>query len=135
MTAVEQRENVAAVHRAWKLHFDNVRHSLINGFYQSWDLHPAQLPARYAAVYDFFQSARGAATARLRNFVAQATHATMMGDVFDDAATGQGLLNFFARGLACGALTMDEARETGLSVGELQGRSFLTIVENRRRLR
>jgi hypothetical protein len=135
LTAVEQRENVAAVHRAWKLHFDNVRHSLINGFYQSWDLHPAQLPARYAAVYDFFQSARAAATARLRNFVEQATHATMMGDVFDDAATGQGLLNFFARGLACGALTMDEARETGLSVGELQGRSFLTIVENRRRLR
>jgi citrate lyase beta subunit len=135
LTAAEERENTAAVHRAWKLHYDNVRHSMINGFYQSWDLHPAQLPVRYAAVYEFFQSARGAATARLRNFVEQATHATLAGDVFDDAATGQGLLNFFARGLACGALTMDEARETGLSVGELQGRSFLTIVENRRRVR
>jgi citrate lyase beta subunit len=135
LTTAEQRENTAVVHRAWKLHFDNVRHSLISGFYQSWDLHPAQLPARYAAVYDFFHAARSAATMRLRNFVEQATRATLVGNVFDDAATGQGLLNFFARGLACGALTMDEARETGLSVGELQGRSFLTIVENRRRLR
>jgi hypothetical protein len=135
LTPAQQRENTAVVHRGWKVHFDNVRHSLISGFYQSWDLHPAQLPARYAAVYDFFHAARSAATTRLRNFVDQATHATLVGNLFDDAATGQGLLNFFARGLACGALTMDEARETGLSVGELQGRSFLTIVENRRRLR
>ena len=22
------------VHRAWKLHFDDIRHSLVNGFYQ-----------------------------------------------------------------------------------------------------
>ena len=135
LTSAQQRENAAVVHRAWKRHFDNVRQSLIGGFYQSWDLHPAQLPPRYAAVYAFFHGARSAATARLRNFVEQATHATLVGNVFDDAATGQGLLNFFARGLACGALTMAEARETGLSVGELQGRSFLTIVENRRRLR
>jgi uncharacterized protein DUF6986 len=135
LTSAQERENTAVVHRAWKLHYDNVRQSLIGGFYQSWDLHPAQLPPRYAAVYAFFHGARSAATARLRNFVDQATHATLVGNVFDDAATGQGLLNFFARGLACGALTMAEARETGLSVGELQGRSFLTIVENRRRLR
>jgi citrate lyase beta subunit len=134
LSAVEQRENAAGVHRAWRVHFDNIRHSMISGFYQSWDLHPAQLPARYAAVYDFFHSARAAATARLRNFVEQATHATLVGSVFDDAATGEGLLNFFARGLSCGALTMAEALETGLSASELQGRSFLTIVENRRRL-
>ena len=55
-----------------------------------------------------------------------------MGDVFDDAATGQGLLNFFVRGLSSGALTVDEAREAGLAVEELQGRSFLRILENRR---
>jgi len=131
----QQRENTATVHRAWKRHFDNVRASLVDGFYQSWDLHPAQLPIRYAAVYDFFLSAHRSATARLRNFVEQATHATIIGDEFDDAATGQGLLNFFARGLACGALTLDEARETGLTGDELGGRSFLTIVRNRARQR
>ena len=43
-----------AVHRAWKLHAGNVRHALVNGIYQGWDLHPAQLPSRYTAVFAFF---------------------------------------------------------------------------------
>ena len=120
------------VHRAWKLHYDDIRHSLVNGFYQGWDLHPAQLPTRYAAVYAFFLSARTAATTRLRNFVEKAAQATLVGDVFDDAATGQGLLNFFVRGLSSGALTMEEAAETGLTQEELQGRSFVQILERRK---
>ena len=74
-----------------------------------------------------------AAAARLRNFVAQATHATLVGDVFDDAATAQGLLNFFVRGVSSGALTLDEAAETGLTLDELRARSFRKIVEQRRR--
>jgi citrate lyase beta subunit len=119
------------VHRAWRMHFDDVRHSLVNGFYQGWDLHPAQLPTRYAAVYAFFLSALPAATARLRNFVEKAAQATLVGDVFDDAATGQGLLNFFVRGLNSGALTPEEAAATGLSADELQGRSFTKILEAR----
>ena len=132
LTDTQRRENVDAIHRAWKLHYDDVQHSLVNGYYQGWDLHPAQLPSRYVAVYSFFLAALPAATARLRNFVDKAAQATLVGDVFDDAATGQGLLNFFARGLSSGALTLDEARETGLSVEELQGRSFLRILERRR---
>lgn len=132
LTDDERRDNRGVVHRAWKLHFDDARHSLVNGFYQGWDLHPGQLPTRYAAVYAFFLSARPAATARLRNFVDKATQATLVGDVFDDAATGQGLLNFFVRGLSSGALTLDEARETGLTKEELQGRSFVKILEARR---
>lgn len=119
------------VHGAWKRHFDDVRHSLVNGYYQGWDLHPAQLPTRYAAVYAFFLSARPAATARLRNFVEKAAQATLVGDVFDDAATGQGLLNFFVRGVSAGALTLEEAAETGLTPDELQGRSFTRILEAR----
>ena len=133
LTAAQRHENRNAVYRAWKIHYDDAMHSLVNGFYQGWDLHPAQLPTRYAAVYAFFLSARPAATARLRNFVEKAAQATLVGDVFDDAATGQGLLNFFARGLSSGALTMSEARETGLTPDELHGRSFLKILENRRR--
>jgi citrate lyase beta subunit len=133
LTTGERLENRRAVHHAWKIHFDDAMHSLVNGYYQGWDLHPAQLPTRYAAVYVFFLSARPAATARLRNFVEKAAQATLVGDVFDDAATGQGLLNFFARGLSSGALTLDEARETGLTPDELQGRSFLKILDNRTR--
>src|SRR5687767_10538754 len=101
------------VHHAWKIQFDDITHSLVNGYYQGWDLHPAQLPIRYAALYAFFLAALPAATARLRNFVDRAAQATLVGDVFDDAATGQGLLNFFARGLSSGAITIDEATATG----------------------
>ena len=132
LTDPQRRANAEAIHRAWKTHYDDAMHSLVNGYYQGWDLHPAQLPTRYAAVYTFFLSALPAATARLRNFVEKAAQATLVGDVFDDAATGQGLLNFFVRGLSSGALTLDEARETGLTVEELQGRSFLKILEARR---
>src|SRR5262249_51949827 len=105
---------------AWKLHADDVRHSLVNGIYQGWDLHPAQLPGRYAAVYGFFLEGLAAASERLKNFVAKAAQATLIGDVFDDAATGQGLLNFFLRGLSCGAITEDEALATGLTIDEIR---------------
>ena len=128
----QARENAAFVHHAWKVHFADATHSLVNGYYQGWDLHPAQLPTRYAAVHAFFLSALPAATARLRNFVEKAAQATLVGDVFDDAATGQGLLNFFIRGVSCGALTPDDVQASGLSLDELQTRSFLKILEGRR---
>ncbi len=132
LTAEQIRENHAAVHAASRLHFEQIRHSLLNGFYQGWDLHPAQLPSRYAAVYSFFLEGLEAASLRLKNFITKAAQATLVGDVFDDAATGQGLLNFFLRGLACGALSVDEARATGLSVEELGTRSFAQILARRR---
>ncbi len=135
LTPEQLRENREAVRRAWKLHYDHVRHSLVGAYYQGWDLHPAQLPTRYAAVYAFFLSGLSAASARLKNFVEKAAQATLVGDVFDDAATGQGLLNFFLRGLNCGAITFEEARATGLTLEEFQGRSFLKILEARKRAR
>ena len=132
MTDEQKRENQRAVHAAWRLHADDIRHSLTNGFYQGWDLHPAQLPSRYGAAYGFFLKGLPAASERLKNFVGKAAQATLVGDVFDDAATGQGLLNFFLRGVNCGALTEEEALETGLTLDELRGRSFLKILNNRR---
>ena len=54
LSATQLEENRASVHRAWRLHYDDVRHSLSNALYQGWDLHPAQLPTRYAALYAFF---------------------------------------------------------------------------------
>jgi len=97
------------------------QHSLVGGFYQGWDLHPAQLPTRYAAVYAFFLESLDAASERLRNFVEKAAKATLVGDVFDDAATGQGLLNYFLRAINCGAITKEEALGlSGLTLAELQ---------------
>ena len=84
-------------------------------------------------MYGFFLEGLEAASLRLRRFVEQAAQATLVGDVFDDAATGQGLLNFFLRGLNCGAITEAEAQATGLSLAELRTRSFLKILEGRRR--
>jgi citrate lyase beta subunit len=128
----QKRENARAVHAAWRLHADDVRHSLANGFYQGWDLHPAQLPSRYGTVYAFFLRSLPATADRLKNFVNKAAQATLHGDTFDDAATGQGLLNFFLRGVNCGALTEQEALSTGLTIEEFRGRSFLKILNRRK---
>ena len=132
LTAEQEAENAAVVHRAWKLHYEHVRHSLKNAFYQGWDLHPAQLPTRYAAVFTFFLEGLDAASERLRNFVEKAAQATLIGDVFDDAATGQGLLNYFLRAINCGSITEQEALDlTSLSLEELRSGSFVKILENR----
>jgi citrate lyase beta subunit len=132
LTAQQQADNRAAMGEAWRLHYRDVIHSLEGGFYQGWDLHPAQLVTRYAALYLFFLDGIEAAGARLKNFVAKAAQATLVGNVFDDAATGQGLLNFFLRGINSGAVTEAEAlRMTGLTEEEFRGRSFTRIMSSR----
>lgn len=135
LTKEQMDENREVVHRAWKLHYDHIQHSLVNAFYQGWDLHPAQLPTRYAAVYSFFLDSLDAASDRLKNFVEKAAKATLVGDVFDDAATGQGLLNYFLRAINCGALAEAEAVErSGLTLPELRSASFVKILKNRQAL-
>ncbi|MFD2784598.1 DUF6986 family protein [Hymenobacter rubripertinctus] len=126
------RENRESVHNAWRQGFQHTTHSLINGLYQGWDLNPAQLPMRYAATYAFFLSSYDDALHRLKSFVERAAISTLTGDIFDDAATGQGLLNFFLRALNCGAITEEEVRATGLTTEEIQSRSFFRILEGRR---
>lgn len=126
-------DDPGVVHHAMKLHYDHIRHSLSHGYYQGWDLHPAQLVTRYAALYAFFLEGLEAAGERLTKFVESAAKATMVGEVFDDAATGQGLLNHFLRAINSGAITDEEATaRTGLTMDELRTRSFLKILEGRR---
>jgi len=132
-TEQEIEENRIVVHRAMRLHFEQVQRSLLHAYYQGWDLHPAQLPTRFAAVYAFFLQGFEAAATRLKNFIGKAAQATLVGDVFDDAATGQGLLNFFLRAYNCGAITEEEALSSGLTLEELRSRSFLKILDARRR--
>ena len=132
LSAKQIIENKKAVQNAWRRHFNNVTHSLIDGFYQSWDLHPAQLVARYAAVYAFFIESKDEQAKRLRGFLDKATQAMLTGNLFDDAASAQGLLNFFIRAISCGAMREKEVlEETGLSSEELQSASFVKIMENR----
>jgi citrate lyase beta subunit len=132
LTRAQQNENRETVHRAWRLHYEHIQHSLVTAYYQGWDLHPAQLPTRYAAVYSFFLQGLDSAAARLKNFVEKAAKATLVGDVFDDAATGQGLLNYFLRAINCGAISeADAQRLTGVTPEELRLGSFLKILNNR----
>ncbi|MFM2208222.1 MAG: hypothetical protein RL213_2197 [Bacteroidota bacterium] len=132
LTDAQLAENKAVVHRAWKLCFGHTMHSLRNGFYQGWDLNPAQLPMRYAAVYAFFLESYEDAAIRLRHFVEKAAQATLSGDIFDDAATGQGLLNYFLRAMNSGAIDEQEATVTGLTLDEIRSRSFYRILQGRR---
>jgi citrate lyase beta subunit len=87
------------VHAAWALHARLVRRSLERGFYQGWDLHPAQLPTRYAATYAFFADGRDAAVTRLRRYLDRRS-----GGILDEPATARALAGFLLRGLDCGAL-------------------------------
>jgi citrate lyase beta subunit len=132
LSSAQRVENRAVVHAAWRLSHRHIRHSLEGGYYQGWDLHPGQLPVRYAACYGFFLEGLKSAAERLENFIAKAAQATLVGDVFDDAATGQGLLNYFLRALNCGAIDLSDIARTGLTPAEVELRSFAKILGARR---
>ncbi len=132
LTKEQTKENFRVVRNAWRAHYNNVTNSLINGFYQSWDLHPAQLPARYAAVYAFFLESAAEQGKRLNNFIERATQANLTGNTFDDAASANGLLNFFARAASCGAMSEAEILEAAnLTVEELNSGSFIKIMNGK----
>ncbi|MEV4867757.1 DUF6986 family protein [Streptomyces syringium] len=105
------------VHDAWRLHHRLVRRSLARAYYQGWDMHPAHLPTRYAAVYAFYREGLDRAAARLVAYVGRAG-----GEVMDEPATARALSGFLLRGLDCGALDTEEvARLTGLTRADLDG--------------
>jgi citrate lyase beta subunit len=112
----------ADVHRAWQLHAGLVRRALERGFYQGWDLHPAQLVTRYTATYAFFRAALPAAGARLAAYVSRVD-----GGVLDEPATAKALATVVLRGLDCGALDVAEVEAAaGLdraALDRLAGRS------------
>jgi citrate lyase beta subunit len=81
--------------RAWRLHFQDVRHSLVSGFYHGWDLHPAQLVTRYLAAYGFFR---------------ECLESTAGGSVLEDPAARGVRASLVGRAVDCGAINDDEAR-------------------------
>ncbi len=93
----------ADLERGWETHLRLVRRSLQRGFYQGWDLHPHQLPTRYAATFAFFREGLDDANSRLRAWAAREP-----GPVADEPATVKALAGFLVRGVDCGALTSDE---------------------------
>lgn len=135
LTEAHRDENKRLMHAGWLKHFQNVSASMADGLYQSWDLHPNQLVARYAAVYAFFLSEADAQAARLKTFLGKATQASLTGNTFDDAATAQGIVNFFRRGLDCGAFDAEEIKKLiGVNADDLS-KSFSEIAGGSRRKR
>ncbi|HEY2691108.1 MAG TPA: aldolase/citrate lyase family protein [Streptosporangiaceae bacterium] len=107
---------------AWGLHARLVRRSLERGFYQGWDMHPAQLASRYAATFGFFREGLPAAAARLRSYVERTP-----GRVLEEPATARALAGYLGRGLDCGAITEPElAALTGLDRAGLDQLAVLT---------
>jgi hypothetical protein len=132
LTEAQRDENREAVHRAWRLSYGHIRRSLEEGFYQGWDLHPAQLPARYAACFAFFRDGFAPAAARLRAFVDASVRASAQ--IADEPATGQALLAYVQRAFACGAVDETDLETTGITSAELALPSIPKILEARRRL-
>ncbi|MDT0424361.1 DUF6986 family protein [Streptomyces evansiae] len=91
------------VHAAWRLHHHLVSRALARAYYQGWDMHPAQLPTRYAAVYAFYRADWERTADRLAAYAARAS-----GDVLDEPATARALAGHLLRGADCEALGMDE---------------------------
>jgi hypothetical protein len=100
--------DTAAVRAAWQLHADLVRRSLERGFYQGWDLHPAQLASRYAATFRFFTDGLDAARARLAAYEA-AHEVSQQTGIADEPATARALTDYLARAVACGAIPEEAA--------------------------
>ncbi|WP_020661697.1 DUF6986 family protein [Amycolatopsis benzoatilytica] len=88
---------------AWAEHLRLVRRSLENGFYQGWDLHPHQLPTRYAATYTFYREGAPAAAKRLQDYASKTA-----GGVLDEPATAEALARYLLGGYRCGALAESE---------------------------
>jgi citrate lyase beta subunit len=110
------REQVIA---AWQLHARLVRRSLERGFYQGWDLHPAQLVSRYAATYAFFREGLPAAAERLRAYADRAASGQ------EEPATARALAGYLISGLDCGAVTAAEiAARTGMDAASVRVVSY-----------
>ncbi len=95
------------VHHIWAEHARLVRRSLERGFYQGWDLHPAQLPTRFAATYLFFRDDIYFVVARLQGYLGLLGQGDDPGQYLDEPATAQALAQFVLRGVDCGALSAE----------------------------
>ena len=113
---VGSKEQVIA---AWQLHAGLVRRSLERGFYQGWDLHPAQLVSRYAASYAFYRQGFGGACDRLRSYAERSAAG------LEEPATGRALAGYLSRALNCGAVTEVELKaQTGWDQDKLRHLRF-----------
>lgn len=99
---VPRNDGSDEINRTWAAHSEHVRHSLANGFYQGWDLHPAHLPSRYAIVYAFHLDGVDEVIGRVKAWHEQS--AAKGNGLMDEPATIKALSARLQRAVDCGAL-------------------------------
>ncbi|MBP2323733.1 citrate lyase beta subunit [Kibdelosporangium banguiense] len=105
-----------AVLAAWRVHYGLVRRSLEHGFFQGWDMHPAQLVTRYAAVFGYYRESLAGDARRLAAYATRAESGLL-----DEPATAQALSASLLRSVDCGAATAEEITQaTGLHLDVLR---------------
>ena len=106
------------VHAVWRRHAADVRHSLRAGFPQGWDLHPAHLVSRYAAVYGWLLPHLDDAAERVLAWRGRSS----AGAILDEPSTVTSLLRFLRFAASSGAVEEDEVlAASGLVRSELFG--------------
>ncbi len=131
--SVEDRENREVVHRAFRHHAERVRRQLAEGYRQGWDLHPAQVVSRRAAILTTYAEGRDHVLRRMDSFLAAGAQAVRTGTAFDDAASARALLSELRRGLRLG---LDDADLVSaflcVHVDDLLNASLLDLARRRR---
>ncbi|HUG84611.1 MAG TPA: hypothetical protein VMM13_08590 [Euzebya sp.] len=102
-------DTAEAVHRVWRRHADDVRHSLAHGFVQGWDLDASHLVSRYAVIYADLLTGIEEVMDRLAAWYGQTTP----GEVLDEPATVTVLHRVLRRAIDCGAVTAEDAVARG----------------------
>lgn len=109
LTPEQISENQQHIRFAWLTHYANCKRAIEQGIYQGWDLHPAQVPARLVAEFAHIAENIDSAQDRLRSYKENSERSTLTGGVFDDAATGRGLISFIERATLLGAVASNDA--------------------------
>ncbi|MEZ0072370.1 DUF6986 family protein [Planotetraspora sp. GP83] len=94
LAAAPASESAEDVNGLLRRHSALVRHSLSNGYYQGWDMHPSHLISRYATVYAFHLALYEDYLERVRAWEEQREG---VGGVLDEPATIKTLVAALAR--------------------------------------
>lgn len=120
LTDIQQVENKKILTEAWRYNYQKMMRSLDLGFYQGWDLHPAQVPIRHVANHVYVLREMPNAIKRMLGFLGQSAQASRVGALFDDRASVLGLLNFADRGMLSGILSDVDFKTNGVDLDQLR---------------
>jgi hypothetical protein len=125
LTDEQKSENRHSVHTGWREHFENVSASMANGFLSELGSPSESTRRAICCGLCILPPIPRSRRARLRGFIEKSTKANLTGNTFDDAASANGLINFFRLGLDCSAFTTAEVKKaTGMSASEIKNLRF-----------